>query len=43
MGFKFVIIVGQEEQNTKIFKVKNLTQDEETTLNEMELMEFFNG
>ena len=43
MGFKFVIIVGQEEQNTKIFKVKNLTQDEETTLNEVELMEFFNG
>jgi len=43
LGFKFVIIVGQEEQNTKIFKVKNLTQDEETTLNEVELMEFFNG
>ena len=31
LGFKFVIIVGQEEQNTKIFKVKSLTQDEETT------------
>ena len=43
LGFKFVIIVGQEEQNTKIFKVKSLTQDEETTLNEVELMEFFNG
>ena len=43
LGFKFVIIVGQEEQNTKIFKVKNLIQDEETTLNEVELMEFFNG
>ena len=43
LGFKFVIIIGQEEQNTKIFKVKNLTQDEETTLNEVELMEFFNG
>ena len=43
LGFKFVIIVGQEEQNTKIFKVKNLTQDEEITLNEVELMEFFNG
>ena len=43
LGFKFVIIVGQEEQNTKIFKVKNLTQDKETTLNEVELMEFFNG
>jgi len=43
LGFKFVIIVGQEEQNTKIFKVKNLAQDEETTLNEVELMEFFNG
>ena len=43
LGFKFVIIVGQEEQNTKIFKVKNLAQDEETTLNEVKLMEFFNG
>ena len=43
LGFKFVIIIGQEEQNTKIFKVKDLQEDKELTLNEKELSEFFNG
>ena len=43
LGFKFVIIIGQEEQNTKIFKVKDLQEDKELTLNEKELLEFFNG
>ena len=43
LGFKFVIIIGQEEQNTKIFKVKDLQEDKELTLNEIELLEFFNG
>ena len=43
LGFKFVIIIGQEEQNTKIFKVKDLQEDKELTLNEEELLEFFNG
>ena len=43
LGFKFVIIIGQEEQNTKIFKVKNLREEKELSLNEKELMEFFNG
>ena len=43
LGFKFVIIIGQEEQNTKIFKVKNLKEEKELSLNEKELMEFFNG
>ena len=43
LGLKFVIIIGQEEQNTKIFKVKDLQEDKELTLNEIELLEFFNG
>ena len=43
LGFKFVIIIGQEEQNTKIFKVKSLKEEKELSLNEKELMEFFNG
>jgi histidyl-tRNA synthetase len=43
LGFKFVIIIGQEEQKTKIFKVKNLKEEKELSLNEKELMEFFNG
>lgn len=43
LGFKFVIIIGQEEQNTKKFKVKDLQKDKELTLNEKELMEYFDG
>ena len=42
-GFKFAIIVGQEEQNTSSFKLKNLLDGSENTLNEIELMEFLNG
>ena len=42
-GFKFAIIVGQEEQNTNSFKLKNLSDGSENTLNEIELMEFLNG
>ena len=43
LGFKFVIIIGQEEQSTKTFKVKSLQEDKEMTFNEVELLEFFNG
>ena len=42
-GFKFAIIVGQEEQNTNSFKLKNLLDGSENTLNEIELVEFLNG
>ena len=42
-GFKFAIIVGQEEQNTNSFKLKNLFDGSENTLNEIELVEFLNG
>ena len=42
-GFKFAIIVGQEEQNTSSFKLKNLLDGSENTLNEIELVEFLNG
>ena len=42
-GFKFVMIVGQEEQKTKSFKLKNLNDGTETTLGEEELVEFLNG
>ena len=42
-GFKFVMIVGQEEQKTKTFKLKNLTDSSEKTLSEKELVEFLNG
>ena len=42
-GFKFVIIVGQEEQKTKTFKLKNLTDGSEKILSEKELVEFLNG
>lgn len=42
-GFKFVIIVGQEEQKTNSFKLKNLIDGSEKTLNETELVEFLNG
>ena len=42
-GFKFVMIVGQEEQKTNSFKLKNLIDGSEKTLNETELVEFFNG
>ena len=42
-GFKFVMIVGQEEQKTKTFKLKNLTDSSEKTLSEEELVEFLNG
>ena len=42
-GFKFVMIVGQEEQKTKTFKLKNLTDGSEKTLSEKELEEFLNG
>ena len=42
-GFKFVMIVGQEEQNTKSFKLKNLNDGTENTLGEEELVEFLNG
>ena len=41
-GFKFAIIVGQEEQNTNSFKLKNLFDGSENTLNEIELLEFLN-
>ena len=41
-GFKFAIIVGQEEQNTNSFKLKNLFDGSENTLNEIELVEFLN-
>ena len=42
-GFKFVMIVGQEEQKTNSFKLKNLIDGSEKTLNETELVEFLNG
>ena len=42
-GFKFVMIVGQEEQKTNSFKLKNLIDGTEKTLNESELVEFLNG
>ena len=42
-GFKFVMIVGQEEQKTNSFKLKNLIDGSEKTLNEIELVEFLNG
>ena len=42
-GFKFVMIVGQEEQNTRSFKLKNLNDGTENTLGEEELVEFLNG
>jgi len=42
-GFKFVMIVGQEEQKTKTFKLKNLSDGSESTLSEIELVEFLNG
>ena len=42
-GFKFVMIVGQEEQKTNSFKLKNLLDGSENTLNEIELVEFLNG
>ncbi len=42
-GFKFAIIVGQEEQNTSSFKLKNLLDGSENALNEIELVEFLNG
>ena len=42
-GFKFVMIVGQEEQKTNSFKLKNLTDGSEKILNENELVEFLNG
>ena len=42
-GFKFAIIVGQEEQNTNSFKLKNLFDGSENTLDEIELVEFLNG
>ena len=42
-GFKFAIIVGQEEQNTNSFKLKNLSDGSENTLSEIELVEFLNG
>ena len=41
-GFKFAIIVGQEEQNTNSFKLKNLFDGSENTLNENEVMDFLN-
>ena len=41
-GFIFAIIVGQEEQNTNSFKLKNLFDGSENTLNEIELLEFLN-
>ena len=41
-GFIFAIIVGQEEQNTNSFKLKNLFDGSENTLNENELMDFLN-
>ncbi|GIS27022.1 MAG: hypothetical protein CM15mP127_13950 [Gammaproteobacteria bacterium] len=37
------MIVGQEEQKTKTFKLKNLTDSSEKTLSEKELVEFLNG
>ena len=42
-GFKFVMIIGQEEQKTNSFKLKNLIDGSEKTLNESELAEFLNG
>ena len=42
-GFKFVIIVGQEEQKTNSFKLKNLKDESEKNLSKEELLEFFNG
>ena len=42
-GFKFAIIVGQEERNTNSFKLKNLLDGSENTLNEIQLVEFLNG
>lgn len=42
-GFKFVMIVGQEEQKTNSFKLKNLIDGTEKKLNESELVEFLNG
>ena len=37
------MIVGQEEQKTKTFKLKNLTDGSQKTLSEKELEEFLNG
>ena len=37
------MIVGQEEQKTNSFKLKNLIDGSEKTLNETELVEFLNG
>ena len=42
-GFKFVIIVGQEEQKTNSFKLKNLKDESEKNLSKEELLEFLNG
>ena len=41
-GFKFAIIVGQDELKSKILKLKNLREDKpDLELREKELLEYF--
>ena len=42
-SFKFVMIVGQEEQKNLKFKLKDLELNKSFELNEKELLEHFSG
>ena len=42
-SFKFVMIVGQEEQKSLKFKLKDLELNKSFELSEKELLEYFSG
>ena len=42
-GFKFVMIIGQEEQKTGNYRIKNLSEGKEFILDEKGLKEFLIG